>query len=192
MIITSFVAVAEQADDVRVAEGEEHLELLAEGAVQALAAAVDLDGAEAGGRERREVHRAEPAVPDHPGREPPRDGLHVRPRELPRRRGGDVLAAPFLLHAGRIGRHPRAHCTCLPALPDVAAIAPAHAGEETTSGEHCASARPPRSERSTSSGGRRNGRESKGTSEARRGEECEWRENKFSLVDLCSFQLCCC
>jgi hypothetical protein len=84
-LFTSFVAVAEQADDVRVPEREEHVELLAERAVEALAAALHLDGAEAGGGEAGQVHGAEPALPDHPRREPGRDGLDLRPREPSRR-----------------------------------------------------------------------------------------------------------
>jgi hypothetical protein len=61
------------------------VELLAERAVEALAAALHLDGAEAGGGEAGQVHGAEPALPDHPGREPRRHGLDLRPREPPRR-----------------------------------------------------------------------------------------------------------
>jgi hypothetical protein len=61
------------------------VELLAERAVEALAAALHLDGAEAGGGEAGQVHGAEPALPDHPRREPGRDGLDLRPREPSRR-----------------------------------------------------------------------------------------------------------
>jgi hypothetical protein len=100
-VVTSFVAVSEQADDVRVSEREEHVALLAEGAVEALAAALHLDGAEAGGGEAGQVHGAEAALADDPGREPRRDGLDLGPREPPsrgaalaeRRRGGLVRDA---------------------------------------------------------------------------------------------------
>jgi hypothetical protein len=86
LLYTSFVAVAEQADDVRVAEREEHVELLAEGAVEALAAALHLDGAEAGGGEAGQVDGAEAALADDAGGEARRDGLDLGPREPPGRR----------------------------------------------------------------------------------------------------------
>uniref|UniRef100_K3Y8C1 Uncharacterized protein n=1 Tax=Setaria italica TaxID=4555 RepID=K3Y8C1_SETIT len=129
--LVALVAVAEEADDVRVAEREEHLELPAERAVQALAAAADLDGAEPRGGERGEVHRAEPAAADHAGREPARGGLHLGPRQLPRR------AAALLLRLHWLGRrNSRARPAHLPALPEVA-TAPAGEREETATTEHC-------------------------------------------------------
>ena len=70
-----------------VAHAEERVELLAERAVEALAAAVDLDGGE-GAREAGEVHGAEAALADDGRREAARHGLHLCPRQLPRRRGG--------------------------------------------------------------------------------------------------------
>jgi hypothetical protein len=102
--LVALVAVAEEADDVRVAEGEEHVQLPAERAVEALAAAVDLDGAEPRRGERGEVHGAEPAAADHLGREPARGGLHLRPRQLPRGRGAAaaVLCLGLVVHAHRL------------------------------------------------------------------------------------------
>jgi hypothetical protein len=130
--LVALVAVGEEADDVRVAEGEQHVELPAERAAEALAAAVHLDGAEPRGGERGEVHRAEAAAADHPGREAARGGLHLRPRQLPR--GAAVLR---LVHAHGLGRrHPRARAALLPALPEVAAAPPAGAGEQAATPEH--------------------------------------------------------
>jgi hypothetical protein len=100
---TSFVAVPEQADDVRVPQRKEHVELLAERAVEPLAAALDLDGAEAGGGEAGQVHGAEPALPDHPGREPRRHGLDLRPRELPRRAATHGRGRPGLVRDAGAG-----------------------------------------------------------------------------------------
>jgi hypothetical protein len=77
------LAEGEEAYDVRVADAEERLELLAEDAVEALAAAVDLDGGEGAG-EAREVDGAEAALAHHGGGEAARHPLHLRPRQLPR------------------------------------------------------------------------------------------------------------
>ena len=93
---------------MRVAEREEHAELLAEGAVEALAAALHLDGAEAGGGEAGEVHGAEAALADDAGREARRDGLDLGPREPPGlpaaalagRRGGRRAGARLVRDAG--------------------------------------------------------------------------------------------
>jgi hypothetical protein len=77
------VAVGEEADDVGVPEPEQRVELLPEHAVEALAAAVDLDGGESA-REAREVHGAEPSLADHGRGEPARHLLHLRQRQTPR------------------------------------------------------------------------------------------------------------
>jgi hypothetical protein len=77
------VAVGEEADDVGVPEPEQRVELLPEHAVEALAAAVDLDGGKSAG-EAREVHGAEPALADHGRGEPARHLLHLRQRQPPR------------------------------------------------------------------------------------------------------------
>ncbi|KAB8113323.1 hypothetical protein EE612_052286, partial [Oryza sativa] len=71
---TLLLAEGEEADDVRMADAEERVELLAEHAVEPLAAAVDLDGGERAG-DAGEVHRAEPALADHRRREPARHRL---------------------------------------------------------------------------------------------------------------------
>jgi hypothetical protein len=68
---------------VRVPDALERVELLAEHAVEALAAAVDLDGGERAG-EARQVHGAEPALADHGRGEPARHRLHLRPGQPPR------------------------------------------------------------------------------------------------------------
>lgn len=76
-----------------VADAEEGVELLAEGALEALAAAVDLDGRE-GASDAAEVDGAEAALADDGRREPTRHGLHLRPRQLPRGRRGRRVLTP--------------------------------------------------------------------------------------------------
>lgn len=67
--LTLVVAEAEEADDVGVAEAEEDVELQAEGAVEALAGAKDLEGGEGVGRggEGGEVDGAEAALANDRG-----------------------------------------------------------------------------------------------------------------------------
>lgn len=67
MVITSIVAVAEELDDVGMAEVEEDVKLLLEDLVEALAAAVDLDGGGRGAAESGEVDGAEAAVANDGG-----------------------------------------------------------------------------------------------------------------------------
>ena len=81
---------------MRMADAEESVELLAEHAVEPLAAAVDLDGGERAG-DAGEVHRAEPALADHRRREPARHRLHLRPRQPPRRPSHTTLSPLLLL-----------------------------------------------------------------------------------------------
>jgi hypothetical protein len=84
------VAESEEADDVRVADALERVQLLAEHTVEALAAAVDLYSGERAG-DAREVHGAEPALADDGGGEPARHRLHLRPRQAPRTGLGPLL-----------------------------------------------------------------------------------------------------
>ena len=68
---------------MRVPDALERVELLAEHAVEAFAAAVNLDGGERAG-EAGEVHGAEPALADHSRGEAARHRLHLRQRQAPR------------------------------------------------------------------------------------------------------------
>lgn len=90
------VAEGKEADDVRVADASERVELLAEHAVEALAAAVDLDGGQRAAGEAREVHGAEPALADDGRGEPARHRLHLRPRQPPRPGFGGPLVVERL------------------------------------------------------------------------------------------------
>jgi hypothetical protein len=95
---------------VRVPDALERVELLAEHAVEALAAAVDLDGGERAG-EARQVHGAEPALADHGRGEPARHRLNLRPRQPPRAGLDPLLGlavghpeAPVLVAFPAVGR----------------------------------------------------------------------------------------
>lgn len=67
-----------------VSEAEEDIELLAEGAMQALAGAVELEGSEGGVREAGEIDGAGAALADHRvGGELPGDRLDLGPSEPP-------------------------------------------------------------------------------------------------------------
>ncbi|THU74520.1 hypothetical protein C4D60_Mb04t34230 [Musa balbisiana] len=99
---TAVVAVAEEADDVGVAEAEEYVELLAEGAVEALAGAVELKGSERGVREAGKVDGAAPALTDHRGGgELPGERLDLRAPEPPGRH--PLLLLRLLLSVGAVG-----------------------------------------------------------------------------------------
>jgi hypothetical protein len=96
------VAEGEEADDVRVAEPEQRVELLPEHAVEPLAAAVNLDGGERAG-EAREVHGAEPALADHGRGEPACHRVHLRQRKPPRLGLGPlVYLLPERIAAGAV------------------------------------------------------------------------------------------